>query len=197
MKDLIKFCFLFFLFVIASCKKESAKTITDEISFRYYNLENAGWKSKNHTEIVDNIGFTGTEVPIQYYLLKDMGKSDLIKVDSIYEQNKRERVIEFTFTDDSEDDLLKEKYTKLDYESSVKYMSFKMQNDFYVVTQKKDTIKCSGSLFERNFKIAPQNKIMLYFSNIDPNDKIQLVYNDQLFKKGIIKFNFEDPILKL
>ncbi len=193
MKDLIRIIFLFFVILNISCKKNKS----DEISFRYYNLESSGWKSRNHSEVVDNIGFTGTEVPIQYYLLKDMGKTNLLKVDSIYEQNKRERVIEFVFQDDSEDDLLKEKYTDLDYESSVKYMSFKMQDDFYVVTQKFDTIKCSGSLFERSFKVAPQNKIMLYFSNIDPNDKIQLVYNDKLFKKGVLKFNFADPILKL
>ena len=76
-------------------------------------------------------------------------------------------------------------------------MSFKIQDDFYVVTTKNDTIKCEGVLFERNFKVAPFTKVLLFFSGIAPEDKIQLVYQDKLFKKGTIKFNFRDKILNL
>ncbi|MBN8641160.1 MAG: hypothetical protein J0L86_05040 [Flavobacteriales bacterium] len=198
MKDLNKFLFSVFVCLLFSCGKEKEGFKDDsEIRFRYYNLENTGWKSRMHTQHVDNISFTATEVPIQYYLLKDQGNTDLIKVDSIYQENKKERVIEFTFQEDNEEDLLSEKFTQLDYESSVKYMSFTIQNDFVAVTSKKDTVKCSGALFERNFKVAPFNKVMLFFSNIDPNEKIQLVYRDNLFKKGILKFRFKDPILNL
>jgi hypothetical protein len=67
-----------------------------------------------------------------------------------------------------------------------------MEKDFYVVTSKKDTIKCSGVNYERNFKVAPFQKIMLFFSGIQPKDKIQLIYNDKLFGKGIVKFKFEE-----
>ena len=196
MKETSNFIFLVLLTVLfISCNKKGNDEA--EIRFMYYNLENLGWKSKLHSETIDNLNFTGTEVPIQYYLLKDMGNTNLIKVDSIYELNKRERVIEFTFKNDTEEDLLTEKFTKMDYESSVKYMSFTIKDDFYVVTTKHDTIKCDGVLFERNFKIAPYNKVMLYFSNISPDEQIQLVYNDRLFQKGTIKFSFTNPILKL
>ena len=57
---------------------------------------------------------------------------------------------------------------------------------------KKNTIKCSGVNFERNFKVAPLQKVILFFSGISPKDKIQLVYNDKLFGKGIMKFMFEE-----
>lgn len=196
MKVSISFCFIVAFVLFGSCKKKEDR-LDGEIRDRYFNLEKAGWKSKSYNQKVDNINFTATEVPIIYYLLKDKGNKNVIKIDSLYEQNKRERVYEFEFTDENEDDLLKSKYTNLDYEGSVKYMSFSLENDYYVVTSKNDTIKCSGVLFERSFKITPYNKVLLYFSNIDPNDKVQLVYQDKLFRKGTLKFRFKDPILKL
>lgn len=182
------------ILLLFSCnKKENIKDIDDsEIRYKLFQLEDMGWKSKNISQKIDDISFTATEVPIQYYLLKDQGNSDLFNIDSLYNQNKFERIIEFTFDQEDEKDLLKEDFTKLSYEDGVKYMSFKMENDFYVVTSKKDTIKCSGVNYERNFKVAPFQKIMLFFSGINPNDKIQLVYNDKLFGKGIVKFKFEE-----
>ena len=200
MKDFNKiFLLLIYCFLLMSCKNgKDAKVVDDsEIKFRYFTLEKEGWKSKTHNEKVDNINFTATEVPIQYYLLKDDPNQNLVKIDSIYNENKRERVLEFVFRDENNDDILKEKYTALDYQKSVEYMSFTIQKDFVVVTSKNDTIKCSGVMFERNFKVSPNNKLLLFFSNIDPYDKIQLVYQDNLFKKGTLKFRFKEPILNL
>jgi hypothetical protein len=195
MKDLSKlFCFLFVL-LLFSCRKEKTEDL--EIKDRYFNLEKIGWKSRSYTQVVDDIGFTATEVPIQYYLLKNQGIEDLHHVDSLYEENKKERVIEFVFQLDEEKDLLGKDYTGMDYTTAVKYMSFVLDKDFYVVNSKKDTILCSGVNFERNYKIAPFQKVLLFFSGIDPNDKIQLIYNDFLFRKGTLKFKFKDPFTPL
>ncbi|PXY41173.1 hypothetical protein DMB65_09470 [Flavobacterium cheongpyeongense] len=196
MKDSSRLILAFLLLVLFSCKKEdsqSKKNDDSEIRDRYFNLEKIGWKSRSYTQVVDDIGFTATEVPIQYYLLKDQGIENLQHVDSLYEENKRERVIEFVFQQDEEKDLLGKDFTGMDYTAAVKYMSFGLNNDFYVVTSKKDTIPCSGVNFERNYKIAPFQKVLLFFSGIDPNDKIQLIYNDYLFRKGTLKFKFKDP----
>ena len=192
MKVLNKLFLLFSLTLLFSCKKESKTSNDSEIRDRYFQLEKRGWKSKTYNQLVDDINFTATEVPIQYYLLKDKGNQELVQVDSLYEANKTERIIEFTFTQDEEKDLLKEEFTDMSYTDGVKYMSFGLDKDFYVVTSKKDTIACSGVTFERNYKIAPYQKVLLFFSGIDPNEKIQLVYNDHLFKKGILKFKFID-----
>lgn len=188
---------LFILVMLFSCSEKKTSSNEEDVRFRLYNLENQGWKSKLHSQKIDNINFSATEVPIQYYLLKEMGSQNLTSVDSVYEQNKRERIIEFVFEEEKEKDLLKEEFTQLEYDKSVRYMAFDIQKDFYAVTSSKDTVKCSGVLFERNFKVAPSNKILLFFSNIKPEDKIQLVYEDKLYRKGIIKFNFIDPILNL
>ena len=192
MKVLNKLFLLFLLTLVFSCKKEVKASNDSEIRDRYFQLEKRGWKSKTYNQLVDDINFTATEVPIQYYLLKDKGNQELVQVDSLYEANKTERIIEFTFTQDEEKDLLKEEFTDLSYTDGVKYISFGLDKDFYVVTSKKDTIACSGVTFERNYKIAPYQKVLLFFSGIDPNEKIQLVYNDHLFKKGILKFKFID-----
>lgn len=198
MKDLNKLFCILFVFLCISCKKETKEdTRNSEIRDRYFNLEKIGWKSRAYTQKVDDIGFIATEVPIQYYLLKDLGTENLIPVDSLYEANKRERIIEFTFQQDEEKDLLEKEFTGINYTDAVKYMSFGLDKDFYVVTSKKDTIACSGVTYERNYKIAPYQKVLLFFSGIDPNEKIQLIYEDYLFRKGTLKFQFKDTYTQI
>jgi hypothetical protein len=198
MKDLNKLFYVLLFLICLSCKKEiNNDTKVSEISDRYFNLEKIGWKSRAYTQKVGDIGFTAIEVPIQYYILKDLGKENLILVDSLYEENKRERIFEFTFQQDEEKDLLIRDFTGMHYTDAVKYMSFGLEKDFYVVTSKKDTITCSGVTYERNYKIAPYQRVLLFFSGIDSNDKIQLVYTDYLFRKGILKFKFKDPYTQI
>jgi len=184
------------LMLICSCQEKKEEDLS-ELEFRYFNLENSGWKSRVETQKIDAVSFKATLVPVQYYILKQKGREKLKAADSIYEMNKRERVIEFIFEDDSEQDMLQSKFTNIDYESGVKYMSFGIDKDFFLVTSKNDTIPCSGVLHERNFKVAPYTKVMLFFSDVDPDAKIQLIYNDVLYRKGKMKFSFTDPILNL
>lgn len=195
----INICILF-ITLLFSCEKEKENPSFQNdglIRQKLYRLENVGWKSKTQLEKIDEINFTATEVPIEFYLLKDMGNQDLFLIDSLYKENKSERIFEFTFEHEGEEDLLQDKFTTLTYEEGVKYISFSMDNDFYVVTSKNDTIQCSGVNFERNFKIAPYHKIMLFFSGVPENDQIQLIYNDKLFKKGTVKFQFKDTYTEI
>lgn len=197
MKDLNKLVFILFLCVLSSCKKDSQSLDDSEIRDRYFNLEKIGWKSRVYTQKIEDIGFTATEVPVQYYLLKDLGTDSLRTIDSLYEENKRERIIEFTFQQEEEKDLLAKDFTGIEYTDGVKYMSFNLDKDFYAVTSKNDTIKCSGVTYERTYKIAPYQRVLLFFSGIDPNEKLQLVYNDFLFRKGTLKFKFKDTYTQL
>ncbi len=195
MKELISLILVLIFF--CSCNENKKEEDLSSLEFRYFNLENAGWKSRVETQKIDNMAFKATLVPIQYYILKGKGREELQAVDSIYEKNKRERVVEFIFEHDSEEDVLESKFTNQDYKSAIEYMSFAIEKDFYLVTSANDTIKCSGVLHERNYKITPYTKIMLFFSDVNPNDKLQLVYKDVLYSKGSMKFSFTDPILNL
>jgi hypothetical protein len=73
MKALNRFSLLLFVLVLYSCKKEGNVKDDADIRSRYFQLEKIGWKSKVYNQYVDDINFTATEVPIQYYLLKDKG----------------------------------------------------------------------------------------------------------------------------
>lgn len=181
---------LFIILLFVSCKKD-LKT-DKEIRERIFSLENRGWKTKTHIQKIDKISYQATEVPIEYYLLKENGKEDLFKIDSIYQNTKNERIFEFEFEQEDSFDLLKEEFTSISYEDGIKYLSFHIDKDFYVVNQKKDTIKCDGVLFERNFKLNSKQKVILFFSNVAVNDELQLVYKDKLFNKGTLKFNLKN-----
>jgi len=170
---------------------------TEQVYDEYYRLENIGWKSKKINRYINTINYTATEVPIAYYILKNQGDTDLNKVDSIYKSHQKERVLEIEFHHDEEKDLLGNEFTNRGYEEAVKYMAFTIQKDFTVVTSSQDTISCAGVQFERNFKVAPFKRALLYFGNIKPEDQIQLIYNDELFGNGIIKFKFKETPIKL
>ena len=188
--------FTIILLSVISCKKKP-QTTDLSIEDRYYNLEKVGWKSKSYTQKVDDIVFTATEVPIQYYLLKDQGNVDLKRIDSLYEQNKTERIYEFVFAQEQEKDLMTEAYTGKDYTQTLKHLAFEINQDFYAITTKKDTIKCDGATLDRNYQIAPYKKILLYFSGIASGEELQLTYNDRLFQKGIIKFKTQHTYSKI
>ncbi|HEX9981246.1 MAG TPA: hypothetical protein VGB50_11850 [Flavobacterium sp.] len=195
---MIKYTLLLCLFFCVSCQdKEAGNDPEGSLRIRYYNLQDIGWKSKSHVQKAGEINYAAAEVPIVYYLLKDQGHEDLLKIDSLYEQNKTERIIEFSFTQDEEKDILRNEFTGMPYDNAVKYMSFELQKDFYVVTSRHDTIPCAGTNFERSYKIAPYQKVMLFFSGIKPGEELQLVYNDRLFGNGTLKFKFKNSYTKI
>ncbi|WP_179008688.1 hypothetical protein [Winogradskyella forsetii] len=183
--------------LLFSCANEKSEVTTEDVNLRLDNLANVGWKTKKINQYIKTINYTATEVPIEYYIIKQEGLSDLNKIDSISKANSRERVIEFQFHHDEERDLFLKEFTTKNYEETVKYMAFNLKNDYSVVTSSGDTVKCSGATLERNFKVAPFKRVLLYFGNIPEKDKIQLVYNDRLFGNGLIKFSFNEQPLKL
>lgn len=184
------------LFGVMSCTNTSNERVVTE-DYKFFNLAVDGWKSKQINQYINTINYTATEVPLHYYILKDNQNFEPKAIDSLYKLHKNERIVEIEFHHDEEKDLLGEAFTDLPYDKAVEYMSFKLDKDFQVITSSNDTIPCSGVLFERNFKVAPFKRALLYFGNIPENDQIQLLYNDQLFGNGIIKFNFKSTPLKL
>ncbi len=179
---------------IYACKSDGNKSINhdSDISYKLFQLENLGWKSKTISHFVKDIQYKATEVPIEYFLLKDQGSQDLLMIDSLSKKHTNERIIEFEFAHNADDDLLQTKYTSLNYDKSVTYLASTIKNDFIAVTSKNDTILCAGVQFERTYKIGPYKRILLYFGGVDHDETIQLIYQDRLFKNGIFKFKFNE-----
>lgn len=196
MRVAIRFlCTVALVAIMNSCKSD--KNNISDIKQKYYNLEKIGWKSREYQQQIKDMKYTAIEVPIQYYLLKSIGTDNIESVDTNYEQNKSERIIEFTFSSDKDDSVLLEKYTGLSKDNSLKYMAFGLDKDFYLVTSANDTIRCAGVNYERSYEIAPYERVLLFFTGVNPEEKIQLVYDDYLFKNGRLKFQFKDPYIKI
>jgi hypothetical protein len=179
---------IFFYFFI-SCNSSGSKP-------KIYRSPQGSWSSVSVSKFIGDINYTATEVPLQYYLLK-ANKNNLQSVDSLFHLYAKERIIEIEFEHTNKDDLLLSDYTKRSYEDAVKYMAFTIEKDFLVVTSTNDTIACVGVNFERNFKLAPFKRVLLYFDNVPPEDSIKLIYQDHLFGNGIIKFNFKNKPVEL
>lgn len=190
------FIFVFMTLFFFSCSKDK-KTVEEEHHYSIFQLEDTGWKSRTINNYTGRINYTATEVPIQYYILKNNPSKDLTNINSIYRENNSERIIEFEFRHDEDKDLLATNFTNIGYAEGVKYLSFSISKDFKVITSSNDTIQCLGVNFERNFKIAPFKRALLYFKGIPPKDNIKLVYQDKLFGNGILKFNFNETPIKL
>lgn len=78
------------------------------------------------------------------------------------------------------------------YNDRINYVSFEMQKDIFLV-QGKDTLFPGLYHFERTFDVAPFTTVMLAFDNekFNPSDEFTVVYNDKLFNKGFIKYNYK------
>ena len=184
------FCIVLLAF-ICSCTNKL------ESSIKEFSFAGKQWNAIERIQHRGSIAYRASEVPLQYYLQKHLGVYDSEGIDSMCQNLNRERVLVMEFEQDRGVDLLLSDFTNRDYDAAVRYMAFDIQDDFKLVTTSKDTIPCSGVLFERNFKVAPFKRLLLHFGNINPDDKITLLYKDQLFGQGNIRFDFDDNPIQL
>jgi len=197
-KNITTYLLVFLALSLSACKnkieKQWSKTSTSERLFEY---QERGWKSNQVINFTADIQYRATEVPIEYYLIKNQGTTDAKAFDSVVAAHASERIIEFEFEHIKGKDLLEEEYNNLSYDDAVVYMSSTIQKDFIAVTSSNDTIACSGVLFERHFKVSPFKRVLLFFGGIDSNETIKIIYNDQLFDNGNFSFDFNEDSIKL
>lgn len=82
------------------------------------------------------------------------------------------------------------------YEERVKYMSFDMQQDIYLV-QGTDTLSPGLFQFERIFDVAPYATVMFAFDTkkFNKQKEFTIVYNDKLFENSFVKYNYKNKQL--
>lgn len=172
---------------------DDKKTISQPLSLT---LGNYNWESYRVSEIKGGIDYSAMRLPNEYYLRKNIGVKNRTALDSLQESMKNERVIVAEFRDLKEDDILKEEFTNRSYEEAVKYLAFTIQKDYSLVTESNDSIPCVGVHFERNFKVAPFKRVLLYFNNVPEEENIRLLYTDNLFGNGVLQFNLNQTPIK-
>lgn len=83
-----------------------------------------------------------------------------------------------------------------DYAKVFKYTQTLMQNDFYLEAGEKK-IPCALYHMEGDYNILNYSLVSLAFdaSGIVPGNDVTLVYNDQLFQNGPVKFTYSNQLL--
>ena len=150
-----------------------------------FNFLGESFQGRKKTVLINNIFYSASILPKEYYIKKYFKKSD--SLDSYLNKMKKEEVIQFDFQYLTGTDLFKGKSAS-EVEALIKYLSFKVKDDFYAITLNNDTIPASGVLFERSFKLTPYKRLLLYFNFSEEQKKIKLVYQGKIFDKQLIKF---------
>jgi hypothetical protein len=156
--------------------------------------EKAGGESYFVQEIEtkkEDLVFRAKKIPAGLYILKENPSMPDSALAMALSELEGEQVFYFEIEEEMRKDLLK-KYHADKYEKAVSYLSFEIQHDFRIYTESGDTIRPSFVLYERNFHLAPFERIIVDFNGLDAGEAFELVYDDQLFGKGEVTFSFPD-----
>lgn len=134
-----------------------------------------------------DIKFKAQRIPTELYL-RNKGLEGRALEEAMME-TKGEQLFYFDFQEAQKQDLMK-KYFSDDPDTGVGYMAFGVENDFQLISSTGDTIPAAFAHYERNFHVAPYERVILSFKGIEQFEEVQLVYKDQLFGRGMLAFTF-------
>ncbi|MBI3133512.1 MAG: hypothetical protein HYZ14_02445 [Bacteroidetes bacterium] len=139
----------------------------------------------------EDVIFRMKKIPTELYVQKELQHAPQDVIDSAVADLKGEQVFYFELEESERKDLLK-KYHDADYEQAVSYLSFDILNDFQILTESGDTLVPNFTLYERNFHLAPFERVLIDFTGLQEGESFELVYRDNLFGKGELRFSFPD-----
>jgi hypothetical protein len=143
--------------------------------------------------------------PNDYMIAKDLAALKIAQAeyDSLQEVYKGFEYYTFSIEDTSfHDELLKSGLTSRgQYDKRLMYYSFEMQKDIQLISGT-DTIPCSLLHYERTFNVSPKANFLIGFPVTTKQKKSgkqvskTFVYEDRVFKTGIVKLRIEDEAIK-
>lgn len=151
---------------------------------------------------IDEYKYELKYLPVEYMITNEEKSNKLNKV--VYDSLKKEYDgMEYFELKLSVDGFNGEpaKYNSInmsDYQQKIMYLSFAMQNDLYIELKGDKKIKCKLFHNERIYGVAPYSKFLFGFSKEDLKEDVnefKVVFDDQLFNTGKIKFNWEKTTL--
>ncbi len=149
--------------------------------------ESSGLIVQEITKQQKDIKYRAKRIPSSLYLQNKGLKGE--ELETALSEVSGEQLFYFEFEEVLKQDLVK-KYFQENTDQTIAYLSFDIYNDFKLINAKGDTIDSDYSVYERNFHLAPCERILLSFSGIDPDEEVQLVYIDRLFGRGKFDFAF-------
>lgn len=145
--------------------------------------------------------FTLFNKPLPYLAIKEFQESEMsslskAEIDKKIAEFGKMDYYSFRIANDAfGDEILKYNLeSEEEYASRIEYFSFKMQNDFTLVCGK-DTILPSLFHFERVFGLAPHATFILAFENNGCKGDKRLLFDDKIFNKGLLIFNYNQSDL--
>lgn len=163
--------------------------------YTYYRIGSRNWKSHRLVEERGGIVYAVSEVPLAYHFLRSgyQGSS----LDSLCLSHADERLFEVEFSSIDGTDLFSDGHFDRDLGSLISHLSFEISDDFSLSSSVLDSLDCSGSLFERSFKLTPHKRVLLFFSGVASDQDFKLIYRDRLFGRGVFEFDFGKLPLKV
>lgn len=213
---LSQICCLIYLLLLSTACKKSAQTNDEKSSF-LNTLFNTGqgteilspddyieWCEDETNELkktkeIGDFKFAAFMTPIDYLALKELKKGEAADPEKITAGKKEYGDLTyFSFRIENikqQDELLKIGLSAdNDYYGRLEYYSFKMQQDFKVITGS-DTVECGLYHFERVYGLAPYATFVVGFPVKNKNEGMKLWYHDKIFNNGIIILDFNKESL--
>jgi hypothetical protein len=163
-------------------------------------LEYKNWVESDLKEVkkVDGLVFSVQFKPALYMAMLEMrGFENVSKLDSISKTFNDQ--VDFNFVVEnvkSNDEPLRYEVDYSEYQKRVAYTLSGFERDFYIINGKQ-TVPCSFAHYEPTYNIGAKNVFVLSFGlKLDVNQDLQLVYEDKVFNKGVLKFFWSSSELK-
>lgn len=204
------------LFCVISCSKEIGSTADGNIQNNSDALTTVNYpkqlepkayidwhkaeKNLMNKRVMGELSYEIKYLPPEYMTLKSLGP-DATNTEIKQELTSYSDLLYFNLRielEKEQTELLKYKVSGLSqYDQRVKYYSFNVQKDIWMVLDNKDSVVCSITHFERAFNVTNFSDIMIGFDKKSVTKlnsdwkKMVLVFNDKVFGNGIVKFEFD------
>jgi hypothetical protein len=149
------------------------------------------------TKKIQEFNYTLRYVPLSYLIANELKKPSITiaEYDSLLTEYDGMEYFELRIQIDGFNDETA-KYQLDDmglYQQRIVYMSFAMQENLKIVDEKGIEAPCELFHFERTYGIAPYATFLMGFakSKLAEAKEYTVVFEDNLFNKGILKFNWE------
>lgn len=160
----------------------------------YVNWVQAKEHGLKKEKTIDDIRYTALYKPSKYVICEEERTNTL--ADSIVKRKTKELDgmqyynLKIELKDGTGEFLKHGASSAADYKERVNYFAFAMQNDIKLV-EGNDTLPCLLFHFERAYDVVPYGTFLLAFSlPKNSNTDRTLIFDDNGFNKGIIKFFF-------